>query len=242
MINIYYSMKIGILKSKVEKFLVESMSNNTFKSEIKTFKSLVLEDKDIAKAFYIYDVLDRKKGMSKDDANSLIDECIRQFEKLNLNDKKLSKLNSWVGKTKISENSYKQIDNVLDTDNILFETILESKKSLIKSITSTEKVKESTNLPLDKVYEVAENTTKNFLMELSEQELKTLNKYLTLSEGEIKNKYSVISEMTIEKLEELKDNSDSDTKTKIDETIERIKNDSPNQLNLVRLKKLFNTL
>ena len=63
-------MKIGILKSKVEKFLVESMSNNTFKSEIKTFKSLVLEDKDIAKAFYIYDVLDRKRGMSKDDANS----------------------------------------------------------------------------------------------------------------------------------------------------------------------------
>jgi len=235
-------MKIGILKSKVEKFLVESMSNNTFKSEIKTFKSLVLEDKDIAKAFYIYDVLDRKKGMSKDDANSLIDECIRQFEKLNLNDKKLSKLNSWVGKTKLSENSYKQIDNILDTDNILFETILESKKNLIKAITSTEKVKENANLPLDKVYEVAENTTKNFLMELSEQELKTLNKYLTLSEGEIKNKYSVISEMTIEKLEELKDNSDSDTKTKIDETIERIKNDSPNQLNLVRLKKLFNTL
>jgi len=218
------------------------MSNNTFKSEIKTFKSLVLEDKDIAKAFYIYDVLDRKRGMSKDDANSLIDECIRQFEKLNLNDKKLSKLNSWVGKTKLSENSYKQIDNILDTDNILFETILESKKNLIKAITSTEKVKENANLPLDKVYEVAENTTKNFLMELSEQELKTLNKYLTLSEGEIKNKYSVISEMTIEKLEELKDNSDSDTKTKIDETIERIKNDSPNQLNLVRLKKLFNTL
>lgn len=235
-------MKIGILKSKVEKFLVESMSNNTFKSEIKTFKSLVLEDKDIAKAFYIYDVLDRKRGMSKDDANSLIDECIRQFEKLNLNDRKLSKINSWVGNTKISENSYKQIDNVLDTDNILFETILESKKNLIKAITSTEKVKETSNLPLDKVYEVAENTTKNFLMELSEQELKSLNKYLTLSEGEIKNKYSVISEMVIEKLEELKDNSNSDIKTKIDETVERIKTDSPNQLNLVRLKKLFNTL
>jgi rRNA-processing protein FCF1 len=235
-------MKIGILKSKVEKFLVESMSNNTFKSEIKTFKSLVLEDKDIAKAFYIYDVLDRKRGVSKDDANSLIDECIRQFEKLNLNDRKLSKINSWIRNTKISENSYKQIDNVLDTDNILFETILESKKNLIKTITSTEKVKETSNLPLDKVYEVAENTTKNFLMELSEQELKSLNKYLTLSEGEIKNKYSVISEMVIEKLEELKDNSDSNIKTKIDETVERIKTDSPNQLNLVRLKKLFNTL
>ena len=235
-------MKIGILKSKVEKFLVESMSNNTFKSQIKTFKSLVLEDKDIAKAFYIYDVLDRKRGMLKEDASSLIDECIRQFEKLNLTTKKLTKLNSWVKGVAINENSYKQIDNVLDTDNILLESILESKKSLIKKITSSEKKVEMSNLPLEKVYEVAENTTKNFLMDLSEQELKTLNKYLTLSEGEIQNKYSVISEMTIEKLEEMKDVSDSETKSKIDETINRIKSDSPNQINLVRLKKLFNTL
>ena len=235
-------MKIGILKSKVEKFLVESMSNNTFKSEIKNFKNLVLEDKDIAKAFYIYDVLDRKRGMLKEDASSLIDECIRQFEKLNLTTKKLTKLNSWVKGVAINENSYKQIDNVLDTDNILLESILESKKSLIKKITSSEKKVEMSNLPLEKVYEVAENTTKNFLMDLSEQELKTLNKYLTLSEGEIQNKYSVISEMTIEKLEEMKDVSDSETKSKIDETINRIKSDSPNQINLVRLKKLFNTL
>ena len=235
-------MKIGILKSKVEKFLVESMSNNTFKSEIKNFKNLVLEDKDIAKAFYIYDVLDRKRGMSKEDASSLIDECIRQFEKLNLTTKKLTKLNSWVKGVAINENSYKQIDSVLDNDNILLESILESKKSLIKKITSSEIKIEMSNLPLEKVYEVAENTTKNFLMDLSEQELKTLNKYLTLSEGEIQNKYSVISEMTIEKLEEMKDVSDSETKSKIDETINRIKSDSPNQINLVRLKKLFNTL
>ena len=173
---------------------------------------------------------------------SLIDECIRQFEKLNLSSKKLSNLNNWSSSIQISENSYKEIDNILDTNNILFESILETKKNLIKKITSVEKTKDVTNLPLEKVYEVAENTTKNFLMELSEQELKTLNKYLTLSEGEIKNKYSVISEMTIEKLEEIKENSDSETKTKIDETIDRIKNDSPNQLNLVRLKKLFSTL
>ena len=201
-----------------------------------------MEDKDIAKAFYIYDVLDRKRGMSKEDASSLIDECIRQFEKLNLTTKKLTKLNSWVKGVAINENSYKQIDSVLDTDNILLESILESKKSLIKKITSSEKKIEMSNLPLEKVYEVAENTTKNFLMDLSEQELKTLNKYLTLSEGEIQNKYSVISEMTIEKLEEMKEVSDSETKSKIDETINRIKSDSPNQINLVRLKKLFNTL
>jgi hypothetical protein len=235
-------MKIGILKSKVEKLLVESMSNNTFKNEIQTFKKLVLEDKNIAKAFYIYDVLDKKTGMSKEDANGLIDECIRQFERLSLNENKMSKLNKWTQKIKISENSYNNIDNILDVDNIVFEKILESKKDLIKKITKKEKEISPTNIPLEKVYEVAENTTKNFLMGLSEQELKNLNKYLTLSESEIKNKYSVISEMTIEKLEELKENSDSDTKVKIDETIERISKDEPNQLNLVRLKKLYNTL
>ena len=96
-------MKIGILKSKVEKFLVESMSNNTFKSEIKTFKSLVLEDKDIAKAFYIYDVLDRKRGMSKDDANSLIDESFIA----NLNLQTILINNSWGG-------LFKNLDILLD--------------------------------------------------------------------------------------------------------------------------------
>ena len=37
-------IKFGILKSKIEKVLLESYSNNTFKGELKNFKKLVLEN------------------------------------------------------------------------------------------------------------------------------------------------------------------------------------------------------
>ena len=48
-------MKFGILKSKIEKVLLESYSNNTFKNELKNFKTNVLDKKNIAKIFYLYD-------------------------------------------------------------------------------------------------------------------------------------------------------------------------------------------
>ena len=37
-------MKFGILKSKVDRRLLESYSNQTFQKELKTFKKLVLEN------------------------------------------------------------------------------------------------------------------------------------------------------------------------------------------------------
>ena len=42
-------MTIGQIKSGVEKILLESYSNNTFANEIKVFKKLVLENKNISK-------------------------------------------------------------------------------------------------------------------------------------------------------------------------------------------------
>jgi len=42
-------IKFGILKSKIEKVLLESYSNDTFKDELKNFKKLVLENKNISK-------------------------------------------------------------------------------------------------------------------------------------------------------------------------------------------------
>ena len=76
-------MKIGILKSKVEKLLVESMSNDTFKNEIQTFKKLVLEDKNIAKAFYIYDVLDKKTEIQKTKQRGLMEKDMIQWFTMN---------------------------------------------------------------------------------------------------------------------------------------------------------------
>jgi len=233
-------MKIGLLKSKIEKILVESMSDNTFKENIKVFKNLVLEDKNVAKAFYLYDILDRKKGLNPNDSDLFINECVRQFEKLNLSNDKLKRLHEWV-KNVTEKNSYEEIDNIFD-DNINIENILESKKRIIKKITSVDKKSENPSIPLTKVYEIAENTTKDYLSNLSENELKTLNKYLTLTESEIVSKYDLLSEMTVEKLDELNSVADETTKEKINETIERIKNEPKNQINLMKLRQLFNSL
>ena len=46
-------MKFGILKSKIEKVLLESYSNNTFKNELKNFKTNVLDKKTLLR-FFIY--------------------------------------------------------------------------------------------------------------------------------------------------------------------------------------------
>ena len=37
-------MKIGLIKSKVEKLLIESYQTNTFKEEVKNFKENVLNE------------------------------------------------------------------------------------------------------------------------------------------------------------------------------------------------------
>ncbi len=54
MIDIYkkkIEMKFGLLKSKIEKNLLESYSKGEFKTEMKYFKKLVLENKNIAVGF-----------------------------------------------------------------------------------------------------------------------------------------------------------------------------------------------
>ena len=47
-------MKFGIIKSKIENVLLESYKNNTFKDEVKNFKKLVLENKNVSKLYYLY--------------------------------------------------------------------------------------------------------------------------------------------------------------------------------------------
>ena len=72
--------KFGILKSKIEKVLVESYSNNNFKEELKRFKINVLENKNVSKLFYLYDELNSKRGLNDFMASDYINECITIYE------------------------------------------------------------------------------------------------------------------------------------------------------------------
>ncbi len=64
-------IKFGNIKSKIEEKLLESYSKNTFKSEMKNFKSMVLGNKNISKLFYLYDEMSSNKGLNESHDSSV---------------------------------------------------------------------------------------------------------------------------------------------------------------------------
>ena len=111
-------MKVGILKSKIEKKLVDSYKTNELNENLRVFKKLVLENKKISNLFFIYDEMSSKKGFgNKEKANDFINECVKIYE-TNYNKvsvKEWKKLMSWVGKTDV-ENQYNGLDIFFNSD------------------------------------------------------------------------------------------------------------------------------
>ena len=234
-------MEFGLLKSKIETKLVESYKTNTFNSEIKTFKKLVLESEPIRMAYHIYDELSKQKGFDKEFADDYITECIDIYNRIKLTNDNLNKLNEWVKDIKV-ENQYNDIDIVLNKNTYIIENIIKSRQNIMSNLTSKQVQTEHINIPLDKMVEVANTTIKNYLENLEESDLEQIKKYSSLNEGEISKRYEVLSEMVIEKLETLSKNSDTETKNKINETISKIKNDTINSVSLLKLRSLNESL
>ena len=86
-------MKFGVLKSKIEKCLIESYNKNTLKDNIFIFNELVKNNKNISKIYYLYDELSSNKGLSESVANDFINGAITIYEnalnKINKKDIKL---------------------------------------------------------------------------------------------------------------------------------------------------------
>ena len=108
--------KFGNIKSKIEKVLVSSYGKDSFKSNLKEFKSRILGDKSLAEAYYLYDELNSQKGFTKEIATEYVNES---FEKLNdiinNNSMKIQELSEWVNSilSKSVENGYVDIDNII---------------------------------------------------------------------------------------------------------------------------------
>ena len=82
-------MEFGILKSKIETKLTESYNNKNFDSEIKKFKKYILEDKNISKAYYIYDELSKQKGFNPTFAEEYLEECQEIFSQIKFDKNKI---------------------------------------------------------------------------------------------------------------------------------------------------------
>jgi hypothetical protein len=234
-------MEFGLIKSKIETKLIESYKQNKFNTDIKTFNKLVLEDKEVSKMYFLYDELSKEKGYLDNFADDYLSECIELIERVSISKKSISLIESWVKEVKCS-NHYKDIDTVVNKNTIIVEDIINSKNRILSNLTSKKNVTETIQVSYDTMVEVANKTLKTYLDTISESDLKEIKKYTSLSQSELDKRYDVVSEMVIDKLDTLSSNSDLQTKTKINETIEKIKTDKVDSVSLFKLKSLNETL
>lgn len=235
----------GLLKSRIENVLLESYSKDTFKNELKTFKKLVIENKNISKLFYLYDELSSPKSLSESYCNDYINECIKIYENTvnKVKQSDINQLNVWVG-NKTIENNYSDIDTLFSSDVLTIESKLKSRKSISESLRKLPITKtDSIDLPLSTMVSVANKTIKSYIDGLNESDKKELIALLSEDDSTLNEKYDTLKKGVVTKLTEMKNAStDNSMQTRIDETISKVISEKYDKLTYFKLKNLKENL
>lgn len=240
-------MKFGILKSKIEKCLIESYNKNTFKDNIFIFNELVKNNKNISKLYYLYDELSSKKGVSESVANEFINESITIYENTvnKISKKNLEEIKVWVNNI-TTKNNYEEIDNLFSNNVVMLENKIQSRKKIVESLKSVGVISESEkliNVPLKSMVDVANKTVNEFLSSISESEKKELLEIIKEDENKLNLKFDFIKENTLKRLDNiLNSESDNEVKKTISETIEKVKSETFNKISYIKLKNLNESL
>ena len=238
----------GQLKSSVETLLTESFIKKSLNKELKNFKKLVLENKNITKLFFLYDELNSKKGLKKDIVDDYINECIKIYENTinKISPKELTKLQLWVESNKInSENKFSQIDNLFSSNILTLESKIESRNVIKENLQKTEvkQSKEIINLPISTMVQMANKTIENHIEGLNESEKKELIQLLSQDDKTLNEEFNKLQESVISKLNTLKESTeDNSIKTKIEETLTKVSQEKYDKLNFFKLKNLSENL
>jgi hypothetical protein len=238
-------MKFGLLKSKIEKCMIESYKKDSFKKNMFLFKELVLENKNISKIFYLYNELSSNKNLSESNANEFINETTTLYENTvnKIKRSEFSELEMWVNHIK-TDNKYEDIDNLFSNNVLTLESKIKSKKTIVETLKSPVVVIEgSLSVPVKTLVESANKTAKNFIETLDENSKKSLLKILSEDEDKLQIKYDVIKESVIEKLDELKLNEgDQEVIEKINETVSKIQKETFDRVTYFKLQELYKNL
>lgn len=239
-------MEFGILKTRIEESLVKSYTNKGIKKDMFLFNELVLENKSIARLYFLYDELSENKNLDDVVASEFINESVKIYNQISkeISKNSLKEINMWVGHIKC-ENRYKDVDNLFSKNIISLEDKLKSKSSIMETL---KKKKESLtetklDLPLDKIVDVANKTVNDYLSKLDESEKKNILKVLKEDDSKLEIEFNVIKESVITRLGNLKkDESDVEVVSTIQETISKVEKESYTKDNYLKLKKLNNTI
>jgi hypothetical protein len=231
-------MTFGQVKSIIENSLIESYKNEReFKQSLREFKHNVLSNKTMSKVYSLYDQLSTPQGLSESDAKDYLEEGINLIQRL-LGGIKLPKTISE------SVNEYSEIDTLVYLNKVSLSERVSAKKNIIKVLTSEKKtVKESINIPVKSMVNIANQTLRNYIENLSENDKKEFFQIISEDTKTLETKFETLRESTINKLNTILENEQEfEIKTKISETIDRIKNEKFDQLNFLKLKNLENSI
>lgn len=228
-------MTFGAVKSLIEKNLLESYKNEKeFKKTLREFKHNVLSNKSMSKAYTIYDQLSTPQGLSEQDAKYFIEEGINILNKV----LPTVKLPSNVSEK--TQNNYSDIDTLVYSQRINLIERVNAKKNLIKILTSNkDSIKESVNIPISSMVAVANQTIRNYIETLDENSKKEFIQIVSEDTKVLENKFETIRESAISKLNNILEKEEAqEMKTRISETIDKIKLEKFDQLNFLKLKNL----
>jgi len=229
-------MTFGQIKSIIENNLLESYKNEQeFKKSLREFKHNVLSNKNMSKLYSLYDQLTTPQGLNESDAKDFLEEGITLIQKLVPTIKTPKTLSENVS------NKYSDIDSLVYTNKLDLMERVQSKKNLIKTLVSKkpEMVKESINIPLKSMVSIANQTMNGYLENLDETSKKEFIQLMSEDTSSLKTKFDDLRERAINKLTTLLESEQEfEIKTKLSETIDRLKVEKFDQLNFLKLKNL----
>jgi len=229
-------MTFGEIKSIIENNLLKSYNNKQeFKKSLKEFKQDVLNNKNMSRLYSLYDQLTTPQGLTETEAKDFLEEGINLIQKLT----------PTIKTTRISSknvsNQYINIDSLVYANKLDLMERVESKKNLIKILVSSkpEPIKESINLPLKSMINIANQTMNGYIENLDESAKKEFIQLMSEDTTLLKRKFKTLQKNTIVKLTNLLENEkESEIKTKLSETIDKLKVEKFDQLNFFKLKNL----
>jgi hypothetical protein len=228
-------MTFGKIKSIIENNLIESYKDEKeFKKSLKEFKHNVLNNKTMSKLYSLYEQLSTPQGLNESDAKDFLEEGINLIQQL-LPSIKLPKT--------LSENvtnKYSDIDALVYTNKLNLLERVNSKKNITSVLTSTNSVvKESINIPLKSMVSIANQTLNKYVDNLDESSKKEFLQLISEDSKSLEDKFETIRESAINKLNVILEKEEEfELKTKLSETIDRLKTEKFDQLNFLKLKNL----
>jgi hypothetical protein len=197
-----------------------------------------LNNKSISKVYNLYDQLSTPQGLTESEAKEFLEEGVNLLQRILPSIKMPKSLEEEVN------NNYSDIDTLVYTKKIGISERIKAKKNIIETLKGNKNsIKESINIPVTSMVKIANQTLRNYIETMDENSKKEFFQIVSEDNKNLENRFEELKNSAISKLQNILENeSESDVKTKINETIDKLKEEKFDQLNFLKLKNLEGSL